>query len=134
MSLRVVSSGLMVEASDNGLPIVNEGAQIVSYKLNLQEVLNAIQGASCFVGFKELFEHEEDLPSTNCSTCCCFRLFVVDDLSVQLTLCDNRKSVENLGVKSDELASVPKRFDSGRLLVNLLNPVKGFIGSVLKRP
>ena len=122
--------GLVVEASDNGLPIVNEGTRIISHKLNLQEVLDAIQRPSCFVGFKELFEHEENLPPTNRSPSCSFRLFVVDDLSVQFTFCDYRKCVEDLGVKGDELACGPKCFASSRLLINLLHPVESFIWSV----
>ena len=120
----------MVEASDNGLPIVNEGTQIISHKFDLQEVLNAIQRSSRFVGFKELFEHEENLPPTNRSPSCCFGFFVVDDLSVQLPFCDYRECVENLGVKGEELASRPKCLASSRLLIHLLYPVERLIWSV----
>ena len=58
----------MAHASNHSIPVVDEGSQIISGKLDPQEILNRIKCAKFLIGPEVLVEHEQHLTTPNCST------------------------------------------------------------------
>ena len=54
--------GLVVEAGNNGFPVMNERTEIIPTELDLKQILNGVKRARFFVGLKVMLKHEQNLP------------------------------------------------------------------------
>ena len=92
----------MAHASNHSIPVVNEGSQIISGKLDPQEILNRIERTEFLIGPEVLVEHEQHLTTPNCSTSIRLSLFELEDLPGQLTFSNLRQGCQQLSIQSEK--------------------------------